>query len=199
MKKAKIINRVLDILFLNRLVYVLVKISIKVNPRINKLKGKYYASKVVNKGIDFRIHGGCTILYPDLLKVGDYTRIGKEAYLNCMGGLEIGNNCQISTHLTVHTSSHNYESGAVPYDKSYVCNSVSIGDSVWIGKYCTIIPGVKIGEGAIIGANTVVSDDVPPFAIVVGAKQRIVGYRDREKYLAHKEKENYFGKLFPDS
>ncbi len=201
MKKIinRIKNRVLDILFLNKLAYALVVLAIYIRPRIDKLMGRYYANKVRNKGIDFRIHGAATILSADSLKVGDYVRIGKHAHLNCAGGLHIGNNCQISTHFTVHTSSHNIESGAIPYDKSFVYNPVSIGDSVWIGKHCTITPGVKIGEGAIIGANTVVSNDVPPFAIVVGAKHRIVGYRNKEKYLAHKENKAYFGKLFPDS
>ena len=95
--------------------------------------------------------------------------------------------------------SHNYESKAIPYDLSFVKKPVEIGDSVWIGRHCTITQGVKIGEGAIIGANTVVSNDVPEFAIVVGAKQRIVGYRKKDEFHALKQRKAFFGKLFPDS
>jgi len=192
-------NKLLNVLIFNKIVYFLAVVSIHIKPKFEKLKGKYFSSLVENKGLDFRIHGSATILSVENLKVGDYVRIGKDAYLSCGGGLEIGNNCQISTNFTVHTKNHNIESSAIPYDKSYVTKNVSIGDSVWIGKSCTITPGVKIGEGAIIGANTIVSKDVPPFAVVVGSKQRIVGSRDQGNYLSLKEKRAYFGKLFPDN
>ena len=58
---------------------------------------------------------------------------------------------------------------------------------------------VKIGEGAIIGMNTVVSKDVPEGAIVVGSSQRIAGFRNMEKYESLKSEEKWFAKLYPNS
>ena len=58
-----------------------------------------------------------------------------------------------------------------------------IGNDVWIGQKTTILPGVHIGDGAIIGANTVVSKDVPPYAIVVGDPGVIKKYRFDEETI----------------
>ena len=54
-----------------------------------------------------------------------------------------------------------------------------IGDDVWIGAHCTITDGVTIGEGAVVGANSVVTRDVPAYAIVAGVPARVIG--DRRK------------------
>ena len=61
----------------------------------------------------------------------------------------------------------------------------------------TITPGVTIGDGAIIGMGTTVSEDVPAGAIVVGAKQRIVKYRDMNIFRDLLKRERYLGKYFP--
>jgi acetyltransferase-like isoleucine patch superfamily enzyme len=53
---------------------------------------------------------------------------------------------------------------------------IIIGNDVWIGFNSTILKGVTIGDGAIIGANTVVTKDVPPFAVAVGNPPRIIKY-----------------------
>lgn len=53
----------------------------------------------------------------------------------------------------------------------------TIGNDVWIGKNATIIAGVNIGDGAVIGAGAVVTKDVPPYAIVAGVPARIIRYR----------------------
>ena len=55
---------------------------------------------------------------------------------------------------------------------------VNIGNDVWIGARVTILPGVKIGNGAIIGAGSVVTKDVPDFAIVGGNPARVIKYRN---------------------
>ena len=55
--------------------------------------------------------------------------------------------------------------------------NIEVGNDVWIGNFATVLSGVKIGDGAIIGANTTVTKDVPPYAIVVGNPGKIVKYR----------------------
>lgn len=62
--------------------------------------------------------------------------------------------------------------------------TVSIGNDVWIGDEAMIAPGVAIGDGAVIGARTLVREDVPPYAIVVGQPARIVRYRFPEPLIA---------------
>lgn len=54
---------------------------------------------------------------------------------------------------------------------------IHIGNDVWLGEQCVIMSGVTVGDGAIIGMRCIVSKDVPPYAIVAGAPQRILRYR----------------------
>lgn len=58
---------------------------------------------------------------------------------------------------------------------------VTIGNDVWIGVFATILPNITIGDGAVIGSNAVVTKDIPPYAIVVGAPAKIIKYRFDEE------------------
>ena len=62
-------------------------------------------------------------------------------------------------------------------------HQVIIGNDVWIGRYVTILGGVKIGNGAVIGANAVVAKDIPPYAIAVGNPARVIKYRFDEETI----------------
>jgi acetyltransferase-like isoleucine patch superfamily enzyme len=83
----------------------------------------------------------------------------------------------------------------VPYDTTYIDKPVIIGNSVWIGMNAGVTPGVTIGDGAIIGMGTVVSQDVSSCAIVVGPKQRTAGYREMERFALLQREGALFGKL----
>ena len=122
--------------------------------------------------------------------------IGKYSYLGRGSSLihaEVGNFCSISGNVLVgmghhtinnlstspiFTECHNgtghswtTQSSINPYNK------VIVGNDVWIGTRVMIIGGVNIGDGAVIGAGAIVTKDVPPFAVVVGAPARVVKYR----------------------
>lgn len=60
---------------------------------------------------------------------------------------------------------------------------IVIGNDVWIGHKATIMPGVKIGDGAIIGAYSVVAKDIPPYAIAVGNPVKVIKYRFDEELI----------------
>ena len=80
----------------------------------------------------------------------------------------------------------------LPYDDRYIVKDVFIDDNVWIGSDVTIMPGVHIGEGAIIGACSCVTKDIPPYAIVGGCPAKVIKYRDIDKYLRLKSE----GKIY---
>ncbi|MGL6051576.1 MAG: DapH/DapD/GlmU-related protein, partial [Aeromonas salmonicida] len=85
-------------------------------------------------------------------------------------------------------SNHNYDEGvALPYDNTYVSKDVIIEDQVWLGRGVTILSGVKIGEGAIIQAGSVVVSDIPKCAIAGGHPAKVFKYRDLEHYERLKE------------
>ena len=98
--------------------------------------------------------------------------------------IKTGDNVSIGPEATILTLGHDPQSAHFE-DKG---GQVEIGDFVWIGYRATILPGIKIGEGAVIGAGSLVSKDVPPYAIVAGNPARPIG--ERKKDLAYTLKHN---------
>ena len=85
--------------------------------------------------------------------------------------------------MLIFSSNHNYYSPeALPYDKKTICSPVKIEDNVWIGARACIVPGITIGEGAVVAMGSVVTKNVPPCAVVGGNPAKIIKYRDIEKY-----------------
>jgi acetyltransferase-like isoleucine patch superfamily enzyme len=124
------------------------------------------------------------------IKVGSNVRIGEGSYINAKGGIEIGNNVQTGPQIFIWTSNHNYYSpNTLPYDKVIIKKPVKIEDNVWIGAKSKIIPGVTIGEGAVIAMGAVVTKDVPACAVVGGNPAKILKYRDIDRYYELKNKE----------
>lgn len=99
------------------------------------------------------------------------------------GELQIGSHVHIGENVEILTANHNYEHPqCLPYDEVRVNKSVIVDDCVWIGDRVTIVPGVRVGEAAILAAGAVVTRDVPPLAIVGGSPARIIKYRCQEDY-----------------
>lgn len=111
-------------------------------------------------------------------------RVGDNCHFNGMeiggGNVLIHNNLHSGEEVLILAQSHNYNGDELPYDSTYIIKNVVIDDNVWIGSRVLIIGEVHIGEGAIIGAGSIVTKDVPPLAIYAGGK--IIKYRDKEKY-----------------
>ncbi len=82
------------------------------------------------------------------------------------GGVTIGDNCLIASHVVVTSLTHDPQ--APNHAESLIARPVVIGRNVWIGSHAVILPGVTVGDGAVIGAGAVVTKDVPPGITVVG-------------------------------
>lgn len=114
--------------------------------------------------------------------------------MNIRGGgmVVVGNYFHSGEDCMMITQNHNYDKGnAIPYDNTNIFKSIIIGDFVWIGSRVTILPGVKIGEGAIIQAGAVVSSDIPPYAIAGGNPAKVFKYRDIEHFKKLKSEKKY--------
>lgn len=61
-----------------------------------------------------------------------------------------------------------------PVNRPLSYSDVTIEDNVWIGEFVVVLPGVKIGRGAVIGAMSVVANDIPPFCVAIGSPARVI-------------------------
>ncbi|MBU2359445.1 MAG: hypothetical protein KKB02_11020 [Alphaproteobacteria bacterium] len=130
-----------------------------------------------------RIDPTVCIVGPSGLSIANNVHIGRNCHLRADGGLWIGENTQISRNVTIYSSDHRFrDADALPFDNSRTWRPVAIHANVWIGMDVCILPGVTIGEGAIIGMGSVIAKDVPPFAIVGPQPFRMLGERDPAHY-----------------
>jgi maltose O-acetyltransferase len=150
----------------------------------NRVQGQRYApSRFCSYGKDVRIGADVFIRAPEKMKVGDGVFVGANCFIDALGGFQLGNCCALAANTTVLTLDHYYRSSeSIPWGEERVVKPVVIEDNSWIGMNASILPGVTIGEGAIVGLGAVVPKDVPPRASVVGNRARIVGYRDEKEY-----------------
>lgn len=128
--------------------------------------------------------GENTVIHPPVFTLlADKVKIGKNVVIlngfQCMsaGGLTIEDDTMISLNCTIATNNHDF------YERNIItCKPVHIKRNVWIGVNVTILPGVTIGENAVVGAGAVVTKDVPDNAVVVGSPAKVIKYLDPDKF-----------------
>jgi acetyltransferase-like isoleucine patch superfamily enzyme len=109
--------------------------------------------------------------------------------INGGGKVTIGDNFHSGPGCMMITQNHNYDKGTkIPYDSTYILKDISIGDNVWLGSRVIILGGVKIGEGAIIQAGSVVVSDIPKYGIAGGHPAKVFKYRNAKHYEELKAK-----------
>ena len=119
------------------------------------------------------IHTKTRFYNPRNIIIGEDTIVGEGAVLDGRARLIIGSHVDIASEVMIYNSQHDIEDE----NFSAVDKPVVIEDYVFVGPRSIILPGVKIGKGAVVGAGAVVTKDVPPFAIVGGVPAKIIGER----------------------
>ena len=113
----------------------------------------------------------------DQVVIGKNVYINSNALLMARGGITIEDNVMIAANAQIISNNHD------PYDLQVLtCKPVLIKESAWIGAGATILPGVCIGKHAIVGAMSVVTRDVPDYAVVVGSPAKVVKELDKTKF-----------------
>jgi len=112
------------------------------------------------------------------LLVGPHTVFGHHVTIGVRDSVQIGANCLIAELVSIRDHDHGFHQFDVPMLLQEPLSSpIVIEDDVWIASKATITRGVRIGRGAIVGANAVVTSDVPAGAIVGGIPARVIGQR----------------------
>ena len=158
---------------------------------IRFIRQRYWKIRFKKCGKDFLCCSGVKIHGAKRISIGNNVRIGENSYINGRGGITIGNNVKFGPQVFIWTWNHNYcAPKKLPYDDVDIAKPVIIGDNVWIGAKSSIIPGVTVGDGAVIAMCAVVTKDVPPCAVVGGNPAKILKYRNIEVYNKLKNIDN---------
>ncbi len=115
--------------------------------------GRFYGKVTIGDRVFFQHH--CHISVHEELTIGDYSIFGEG--------------------VSIHDETHVVTTGSDPIqDRGLLAKPISIGRNVWVGAKATILGGVHIGDNAVIGANAVVTHDVPAYTIVGGVPARVI-------------------------
>ena len=142
------------------------------------IRGKKFIK--VSKG--FTTGVGCRIeAYPEnnkqTLFFGENFQMNDHVHITARESVKIGNNVLLASKIYISDCSHGSYSGdendshpeSIPHDRPLFSKPVVIEDNVWLGEFVSVLPGVTIGKGSIIGANSVVSKNIPSYVIAVGS------------------------------
>jgi len=119
------------------------------------------------------LHMWANFFKPSGIMIGEDTIIGDHCFLDGRASLKIGDHVDIASQVLIYNSEHDIESEDFSANEA----KVEIGDYVFIGPRAIILPGVKIGKGAIVAAGAVVTSDVPEYKIAGGVPAKEIGER----------------------
>ncbi|QCK15917.1 CatB-related O-acetyltransferase [Mangrovivirga cuniculi] len=163
--------------------------------RKSEIKGK------VNIAEGCKIIGGVKITGKSPVNIGRYTSLNgpNMDILASVNSVNIGSFCSIARNVSIQEFNHHFDRltsyyintnilGGKVEDDIYSKGDIIIGNDVWIGTQSVILSGAKIGNGAIIAANSVVNGEIPPYAIAVGSPAKVIKYRFNQETIDRIEK-----------
>ena len=171
----KLVSRVLYDVVLRHLPSSMSRCGGKFYKRIRATVVKNF---VVSCGKNVNIEHGAVI--SSKVRIGDNSGIGINCV--CSGPITLGNNVMMGPECVIFTRNHAFDRTDIPMCEQGFQESreVTIGDDVWIGRRVMIMPGVHIGTGVIIGAGSVVTKDIPDWAIAAGNPAIVKKYRKQQ-------------------
>ena len=150
-----------------------IALSVSLNTSTNIDQIRQQLSDIIGQKID----GSTVVFAPFYTNFGRFTRIGKNVFINhaCsfldMGGITIEDEVLLGPRVNLVTENHPLD----PADRrALVCKPIIIKRNAWIGAAATILPGITIGENAVVAAGAVVTTDVPANTIVGGVPAKII-------------------------
>ena len=120
------------------------------------------------------IHWRAEFCAPERIAIGEHVTIGDTCFPDGRSGLSIGDSVNLGSHVRIYTREHDVDSPSFAETGA----PVRIADHAWVASHSIILPGVTIGQGAVVAAGAVVTKDVEPFTIVGGNPARPIRRRN---------------------
>lgn len=135
----------------------------------------FFASLTKSCGSNVSILPGCYFKYPEKISVGDNVSFQPMCFIGAAGGVQIGNNVSMAHGSTILSTTHTFEQIDVPikYQPMRLAETI-IADDVWVGCGVTILAGIRVGTGCVIGANSTVTKDIDDYMVVAGSPAKVI-------------------------
>ncbi len=133
-------------------------------------------------GVGLRLDAFPKQMKPCLI-IGDNVEVNDYVHIGAINSVLIGNNVLIASKVFISDHNHGYYGNSgkhdnplttIPKYRELSSAPVVIEDNVWIGEFVSVLPGVTIGKGSIIGSMSVVTHDIPPASIAVGTPAKVI-------------------------
>ena len=112
------------------------------------------------------------------MDIGCGVAFNSGAYIEAYGGIRIGNNVGISQGVSIFTTNHVFDRTDIPHSEQGLEKAeVVIGNDVWLGSKSTVLMGVTIGNGCVVGSGAVVSKSLPEYSVSVGVPAKVIRMR----------------------
>lgn len=167
---AKVINRVFNIW----LDFWLLILTVVGYIPIHTIRWLFYVISGMKISSQSHIHMWARFYAPSGISIGEDTIIGDHVFLDGRDKLKIGDHVDIASYVMIYNSEHDVNSE----DFHAIYGQVEIGDFCFIGPRVIILPGVKIGKGAVVAAGAVVTEDVADYAVAGGVPAKVIGERN---------------------
>lgn len=132
------------------------------------------------------LYGGLVLETQDRgsITIGDGAVLSRGVHLVSHSAIEIGPGAMIGEYASIRDANHRFGPGTAPRDSGFESRPVRIGAYAWIGRGATVLPGITIGDHAVVGANAVVTHDVPAGALVGGVPARVIHSNPAQQEVA---------------
>lgn len=146
----------------------------------NKLRARFLSKRFMDAGDMLRVYAGTRFRSMESISVGSNVTIGYDNFIQGYGGVDIGNNVSLGPGVKLWSVNHNvWDKKSKVDDQGLNEGRISIGDDVFVGADCIILPGVTLPDGVIVTAGSVVNVKAyKPYAIIGGNPARVIGHRE---------------------
>jgi acetyltransferase-like isoleucine patch superfamily enzyme len=180
LKFYDLLSRIIDILYTFSIKYCFYEFG--KGSRICPPATIYNAGKIsIGKGVIIRKYAWLNVIdfsnkKEPVLKIGDYTYIGFNVQITALKEVIIDDNVLIANRVLISDTDHNYSDLDQPIisQGDRFKGKVHLKSGCWIGIGALIFPGVTVGRNAVVGANAVVTHDVPDYAVVGGVPAKVI-------------------------
>ena len=134
-----------------------------------KRRTLFYVKTLQECGSNLQVMPGFIVKFPERLFIGNNVTINRNVFITARDNVYIGDNVLIGQNTIINSGNHGFLDPNIPINmQGQSSEKIIIENDVWIGANCSVLKGVKIGNGAVVGAGSVVTKDIEPYTIVGG-------------------------------